>query len=331
MVASAAIVGSTLAGGYMSSQAAKSAASSQSSAANDAANAQLQQFNTVNSQQAPYRQAGYSALNQLAFGLGDSSALNPYANKTLINNDQGILSPDWGLYNSDPIYKRAWDNMVNTNQGILQNGPLNDYQVSKLQNQIQSSINSDPAYAQSQQSNSGGLGFGQFLHQFNTSDLNDNLAPNYAFMRDQGLGQLQNASNATGGLLSGNTLQGLNTFAQNYAQNAYQQAYQNYNSNQSNIFNRLADIAGLGQTANQSTANAGIQSTAAANNYLTSAAAANAAGTVGQANAWSNAANSLGTIGAYYGMKPADYSSVNSFASFNSPFTDQGIGYGFNG
>lgn len=140
---------------------------------------------------------------------------------------------------------------------------------------------------------------GQFTHQFNANDLKTNLAPNYDFMLNQGLGAVQNAANLGGGLLSGNTLKGINDYAQNYASNGYQQAFQNYTANQTNIFNRLSSIAGLGQTANQTTAGLsgalapGIAST------ITGAGQATAAGQVGVANAISGGLNNAASW--YYG------------------------------
>lgn len=194
--------GLSLGGALIGAHASESAANTQANAATAASNAQLGEFNTINQQQAPWRQAGGTAVGQMA--------------------------------------------------------------------NLTSLPSSDPA---------------SMTHQFSTADLNSNLAPNYDFMLGQGIGATKNALNSTGGLVSGNALQGINTFAQNYAQNAYQQAYNNYNNNQTNIYNRLSNLAGLGQTANQSTANAGIAAVGASNNYLTSGAAAQAAGTVGTANA----------------------------------------------
>lgn len=129
---------------------------------------------------------------------------------------------------------------------------------------------------------------GYLMHQFDANDLNSSLAPNYQFMLQQGQQANQNAAGVGGGLVGGNALQGLNKWTQDYAQNAYQQAYQNYTANQSNIFNRLSAIAGLGQTANQATSAAGTAAANNAGNYLTSGAAAQAAGQVGVANAVNN-------------------------------------------
>jgi len=300
MGATAAIVGGTaLVGGALSANAAKSAANSQSKAANRAADASLQQFYTVNEQQAPYRSAGYTALNKILSGFGVNT---PKTGQNLTLDDfrkmqsSSAIAPILSRSGGDQWAQNAYDKYLNGGYGSNDSEALQNIENSVVQAGGGEGITSGIQLPQTSGSEEG---FGQFSHAFNANDLNANLAPNYQFMLDQGLGQARNQANATGGLVSGNALQGLNTFAQNYAQNAYQQAYQNYNSNQSNIFNRLASIAGLGQTANQSTANAGMASTAAANNYLTSGAAAQAAGTVGQANAYGN---SLGNISDAYTM-----------------------------
>jgi hypothetical protein len=132
-------------------------------------------------------------------------------------------------------------------------------------------------------------------NQFNNQDLNAQLAPNYAFQLQQGLGQAQNAANVGGGLLSGNTLQGLNTYAQNYAQGAYQNAFNNYQTQRQNIYQNLAGQAGIGQTANQQLSSLGGT---LANTYgnITTGLAASAAGAqtaqaVNNANLLSNLAN----------------------------------------
>lgn len=128
--------------------------------------------------------------------------------------------------------------------------------------------------------------YGLLTHQFNAADLKSNLAPNYDFMLQQGLGATTNAANASG--FSGNALKGINDYVQGYAGNAYQQAYNNYTGNQTNIYNRLSNLAGFGQTANQITANAGTALTGQQINAQMTGAAANAAGIVGGANALNN-------------------------------------------
>jgi len=86
-------------------------------------------------------------------------------------------------------------------------------------------------------------------NQFNASDLNAQLAPNYQFSLQQGQMANQRAANALGGGFGGNALQGLNNYTQNYAQNAYQQAFNNYQNQRNNIYSTLAGMAGIGTTS----------------------------------------------------------------------------------
>lgn len=131
----------------------------------------------------------------------------------------------------------------------------------------------------------------QFTHSFTADDLKTNLAPNYDFQLKQGLGAVRAAGNMQTGLISGNTLRGINDYAQNFAGNAYQQAFNNYNAQQTNIFNRLSNIAGLGQTANQTTATSGTTAAGNIGNAQMAAGASQAAGQVGVANALSGGIN----------------------------------------
>lgn len=121
-------------------------------------------------------------------------------------------------------------------------------------------------------------------HQFDKGDLQKGLAPNYDWQLAQGLGNARNAANVGGGMLSGNTLAGLNRYAQDYAGNAYQQAFTNYNDQRSGIYNRLASLAGLGQQATQATSNAGADAAARQGSLMAYGAKEAAAGNVGAAN-----------------------------------------------
>jgi hypothetical protein len=121
--------------------------------------------------------------------------------------------------------------------------------------------------------------------QFSPQDLQAGLAPNYQFMLGQGQQAQQRAANVGGGLIGGNALRGLQDYTQNYAQNAYQNAFQNFNQQRTGIYNTLAGIAGLGQQAQNTTAQAGQAATTAQGQLGIGAAAAQAAGLTGAANA----------------------------------------------
>jgi hypothetical protein len=139
-----------------------------------------------------------------------------------------------------------------------------------------------------------GTGSGYLQHQFNKDDLAAGLAPNYDFMLQQGQNVNQRAANVSGGALSGNTLQGLQNYTQNYAGNAYQNAFANYQQQRQNIYGNLAGIAGMGQTANTGAVGAANNYATNTTNLTTGLAQANAAATIGQAQNTGNTISNLG-------------------------------------
>lgn len=115
--------------------------------------------------------------------------------------------------------------------------------------------------------------------------------PGYQFRMEEGQKALERSASARGGLNSGGTLKALARYSQGVASDEYGKAFDRFNTNQTNRFNRLASLANVGQTANQSNAQSGQNY---ANNVGDAAAAganASAAGTVGSANAYTNAFN----------------------------------------
>ena len=87
-------------------------------------------------------------------------------------------------------------------------------------------------------------------------------------------------------------------FSQNYAGNAYQQAFNNYQAQRTNIYNTLQSIAGMGQQGAAGLSNLGSGTATNIANLGVQGANAQAAGTIGQANAYSGAISNIGnTIG----------------------------------
>ena len=139
--------------------------------------------------------------------------------------------------------------------------------------------------------------------------------PGYQFQLQQGTNALTNSAAASGNLLTGNTGEALQQYGQqlgqsdytnvyNQALQQYQQSYNQYQNNQTNLFNRYASLAGMGQT---SAGQLGSQGQAAAGNIanisliggaqqgqqINNAAAAQASGYVGMANALGGGLNNL--------------------------------------
>jgi len=142
--------------------------------------------------------------------------------------------------------------------------------------------------------NTTGTGTGYLSHQFDAKDLQAGLAPNYDFMLAQGAGANRNLANASGGQISGNTLQGLNTFNQNYAGNAYQNAFNNYQNQRQNIYQNLAGQAGLGGTSLGQLGTVGSSLAGTYGNVTTGLAASQAGAQTAQAV---NTQNTLSNIG----------------------------------
>jgi hypothetical protein len=109
--------------------------------------------------------------------------------------------------------------------------------------------------------------------------------PGYAFRLQEGLKQLGHQAGARGGLISGQTLKGMQDYAQNSASNEYTNAFNRYQTERNARLNPLQSLAGVGQSATNFVGQAGAQNASTMGNYLTGGAAAQAAGMVGGANA----------------------------------------------
>jgi len=138
---------------------------------------------------------------------------------------------------------------------------------------------------------------------FTAEDLKSNLAPNYEFMKQQGLGATAQAMNPGGG---GSNIDLARTkFAEDYAGNAYQNALANYMSQQqnifnqgqserSNIYNKLSNLAGIGQTATTNIGNVGVGTAGNLGQLAIGGATALGAGNIGAANVMAGGLQGIG-------------------------------------
>lgn len=182
--------GATLASGYMGAQAAKDAANTQSAGARDAMRIQREMFDIQNEQQKPYREAGYTALSDIA-------GMKPYLNKR---------------FSAEDFY----------------------------------------------------------------------ADPSYQFRIDQGNAALRSQQNLSGGQVGGNTLYEMAKLNSGLAATEYGAANTRFQNERTGIYDRLASIAGIGQTSQGQT----------------SKLAENVAGNIGQATIGSANAQAAGQVGA---------------------------------
>jgi hypothetical protein len=132
----------------------------------------------------------------------------------------------------------------------------------------------------------------EFTKQFTSEDLIRNLDPSYKFMLEQGLGATGQAMNVGGG--GSNVDLARQKFAQEYAKTGAQQAFNNYTNQQSNIYNRLSNLAGIGQAAQSQSNTLGSNTANALSQLGIGGASALGAGQVGAANAMAGAYGNIG-------------------------------------
>lgn len=112
------------------------------------------------------------------------------------------------------------------------------------------------------------------LNKIQSGDIMGTRDPSYQFRLTEGLKALDRQAAARGGLISGGALKAAQRYGQDFASQEFGNAY-----------NRLASLAGVGQTATNQLGQAGQANAANVGNLMTSGAAARASGYVGGANA----------------------------------------------
>lgn len=138
----------------------------------------------------------------------------------------------------------------------------------------------------------GGMGpNGQFMQEYSGQDIYDD--PSYQFRLQQGQDSIQSGAAAQGGLLSGATQKALLNYGQEAASQEYGNAYNRFNADQTNQYNRLSNLVGLGQNAAAQQGNAGMQTAQAVASNTMAGANAQAAGTIAAGNRTANNFSSL--------------------------------------
>ena len=128
------------------------------------------------------------------------------------------------------------------------------------------------------------------------------LDPSMAFRLGIGEQTTQRAANVGGGALSGNTLRALQDYSQGLASTEYSNAFNRFQTERGNIYNTLANIAGMGQNAVNTGVQAGQATAQNLGQLAVGAGQAQASGTIGQANALAGAFGGVGNAGQMYGL-----------------------------
>ena len=162
------------------------------------------------------------------------------------------------------------------------------------------------------------------LYGLNPGNGNPSMAgftksPDYQFRLDEGMRALENSAAARGGLLSGNFARGAQQFGQGLASTEF-----------ANYFDRLFRTSQLGANAASSAGSMGAAQAGQIGNTMMGMGQAQAAGTVGAANALSGGINSAANNLTFLaGMNRSSYSPNSSsgyLPNFSVPNAPMGTG-----
>jgi hypothetical protein len=133
-----------------------------------------------------------------------------------------------------------------------------------------------------------------------TADTFKSLSPAYQFQMQQGQQGVLNQDSSAQGAESGAALKDLISFNQNYANTSFNNAFQQYQTQQTNTFNRLNSIAQTGESAASNQATGGSNYASGIAGTTVGAGTAAASGAVGASNALTGGATNA-AIWAQYG------------------------------
>jgi hypothetical protein len=320
--------GGSLFGGMNQASAATDAARIQAQAADRAAQMQWQMYQQNRADLTPYRGMGAATLNTLAgmYGVPFSGYGDTYSGFGIPTQEGSGISSDW------------WNT-----RGSLTTQLMDPW--------MRGSMNVMNYYAP------GGQGQPLSLAQIGEGFKGD---PSYSFARDEAMRQMQQqmagrsgggAIMAMGNRASGLASQNYNQYVQNYLNNyknalaagqlslegariggeqqlsTQQQEGQMFNQ----YFNRLASMAGIGQTATNQTGNLGSAAATNVGNATLGGAQATASGIVGAANAQSNMFGNLGAYGSQIAQSPywnqSSYGTGSQWGDLGGPIGEVGADF----
>lgn len=301
--------GAMVAGGLFGSSSSKKAAKSAENAAKESAKVQWDMYNTSREDMAPWRGTGQNALSMYAGMLGvpaytptqtQSGGTSGSAQYEIRYKTERVFDPAMGSFVDKEVpYLAAIDGgqgtltpeqqRANSILGVQYFQPSAQTQASQPTAQV-------PATT-SPQTTPTAPDYSAFYK-----------SPGYDFRLNEGINALDRSAAARGRLYSGAQMKGIN----NYAQGVASEEYNNY-------ANRLAALAGVGQTAATNTASLGAQTAGNVGNALMQGGQARASGYLGQANAWGNVLNQY--------MMWKGMNQPNIYANANPYIGDVNTGY----
>lgn len=259
--------------GIIGAGASLAGSSMQASAAKNASNMTAQQFQQTRSDLMPYQQSGGAALSQLDYLLGIGGA--PGSGPAPTQSQFMMAGPNTNTNVPQYLQGHSTDYGGAPNGILTPNPAYNNQQVPNVQAYQQALA----AYQQQQQAATNNPAYGSLLQPFTQAQFQQ--SPDYQFNLSQGQLAIDKAAAARGNYYAPQTLQDTAQFSQGLASQEFNNAYNQYNTNQQNIYNRLYNQAGVGQSAANQTGAFGANSVNQQAGLVTGGAAATAGGIQG--------------------------------------------------
>lgn len=159
--------------------------------------------------------------------------------------------------------------------------------------------------------NTGAAGYGQYSRDFGMQDFQQD--PGYRFRLGEGLKAMSHQAGARGGLISGQTMKGMENYRQGLASQEYGNAFNRYQTNRQNQLAPLGSLMSSGQAAAVGQAGQAGQYGANASNMLSQMGVNTGGATLAGSSAYGKA---IGDIGAQFGRSPPNFN--NMFGSGSS-------------
>lgn len=253
-----AVVGAAVVGGVASNSAAKKGAAAQGKATDAAIGEQQRQYDTAREDQRGYREVGSQALQALSgeLGLGGQAGQRAESREEI----RSRLAPDftWAGYGGNGVDDAGLDAATEREMAYQKQAGYGTG--------VAPTPGARPDYA------------AEALRE-----------PGYQFGLQQGQQALDRRIAAMGGRVSGASLKAAARYGTDYGASGYNAAYQRGQDR----LNRLASLAGVGQSATQASSAAGGQRANAISGLLSSQGDANAAAGMAQGNIWRSTGNQL--------------------------------------
>lgn len=327
-----ATIGAAVIGGGASLIGSSSAADAQENAANTASNTQLQLFDKQAAQSQPYRDVGVQGLNTLARYLGLNPATTGTTAQPGVNSNIGPIPTNALLNYLNAINALSNASVSDSDNRGLDIAAAQRNVASTLQALQGQSLTTNPVATATQTPvNTFDGTTGELLKDFTLADFQAD--PGYQFRLSEGEKGINRAAAARGLFNSGPGYKNLLRFNQGLASDEFTNAFNRNRLSKTDKFNRLASIAGIGQTSTEQLGNqSSVLGQSLANN-ITGAGNARASGYVGGANAITGAINNYQQQNLLNRLlqkadpavaSNANYVPYSQYSSFNDAFDNPG-------